>query len=145
MKPSLLFACLLFAISIFSCKKQLSKESLKLSDEQLSAFNNPSNCTTNECLLYALLSGGGRSSALQCEPFTTPLLSNGMLHFINRKEHDFYLTALDSLSAKWDYDAYPDYFDTPNEINHLGDEAYNAVDSVLNFVSLRKKNRNLRI
>lgn len=86
---------------------------------------------TNRELLNRLSSSMGVTDG---EPFVAQW--EGMLWFNSTEQYEEYLTQLDDLRANWVYTREDEYWDTPQHINYVGDEALLAVDARNNIVSL---------
>ncbi|GEM_PF-5801092 len=61
----------------------------------------------------------------------------GMLHFPTSEDARNFIYAKDYIIDHWDYTGSEKYYDTKEEVNHLGDQALNAIDDLLGFHSLR--------
>ncbi len=62
-----------------------------------------------------------------------------MLHFPTEQDLENYILAADYVVENWDYTDSDIHDDTPQEVNHLGNPALNAIDAIHNFSSLRYK------
>ena len=105
---------------------------------------------TNESLLQLVLSGSGGtilldstcdaythdSSSVEFPAYIPPQNIGGILQFASMEDYHSFSIAANLMENHWLYPE-KDFEDTPDEIYHLGEESFNAFDSVLSFKSLR--------
>ncbi len=151
-------ACLL--ILVISCRKiseETSSETRKQTTTQGQNAGNANKGDTykyaNENLLQLVLTGEGGWIQLDSNcndieadtlcrikfpEFISPSNTGGMLSFASESDYNNFIAAANLMERLWQYPK-TDYEDTPEEINHLGEESFNALDSALGFQSLRHK------
>ncbi len=142
-----------FILLLVACKKVVEQSPEKAPVAEHEAFVGKGGIVlshTNEHLLSLVLSGSGgiimvdtisvgavdSLTQIAFPSFAPPVNNAGMLEFLAVQDYDNFIKAANLMEDLWIYSEI-DYEDTPDEIYHLGEESFNALDSATGFTSLR--------